>query len=552
MLFSKRVSLPCNGRNAHFGSRGPVFLLAFTLISLATFVASSNGATYYVDAAQGNDGNPGTEQAPWKTMDKVQATVGAGDVVNIRSGSYGGLAFDSASPHGTSWDAPITYVAEAGHTPTFSRISAKGVARRWHLVFDGLTVSTGTVQDVTAIDLKDASAIKILNCDIVGGYVPFKYAGLPAHGVRTLSETSETFNDITVDHCEITGFTKGIALAGRAGSGMTFSNNTIHNMSGSGIVLNASGTREGQPIVISGNHIYDQNPAVIRLDVFGQKSGTFQNGEVVTQAQTGASGTVVSQTGDSVRIIPRSLAPFTAGSGKTLSGQKSGATLASPTQVKYVEGEHGSGLEIRTRNVVVKNNIIHDYGNTRGIRCYPGHYDGQNGSPGGGYSNMLFENNLVYDTRNSSAVELPESGENFVFRNNTVIGQNRTGTGAYYYEAALTLWTVSGVNGSSVVIANNVLVGITGMPPSSAVVKGNVMYVLGGWQSGWQNASTFPGNIIVRQKGTKFHPGENVGMGRDYTIFAKIEGFVVFEPFGRGRKRISVYEELPQAESAQA
>lgn len=61
-----------------------------------------------------------------------------------------------------------------------------------------------------------------------------------------------------------------------------------------------------------------------------------------------------------------------------------------------------------------------------------------------------------------------------------------------------------------------------------------------------------PGNIIVRQKGTKFHPGENVGMGRDYTIYAKIEGYVVFETFARGRKRISVYEELPQVESAQA
>jgi large subunit ribosomal protein L27 len=54
------------------------------------------------------------------------------------------------------------------------------------------------------------------------------------------------------------------------------------------------------------------------------------------------------------------------------------------------------------------------------------------------------------------------------------------------------------------------------------------------------------GNIIVRQRGTKFHPGENVGMGRDHTIFAKQEGFVVFEKFARGRKRISVYSELPE------
>jgi len=52
------------------------------------------------------------------------------------------------------------------------------------------------------------------------------------------------------------------------------------------------------------------------------------------------------------------------------------------------------------------------------------------------------------------------------------------------------------------------------------------------------------GNIIVRQRGTKFHPGEGVGMGKDYTIFATREGFVTFEKMrGRnGQKRISVYE----------
>lgn len=52
------------------------------------------------------------------------------------------------------------------------------------------------------------------------------------------------------------------------------------------------------------------------------------------------------------------------------------------------------------------------------------------------------------------------------------------------------------------------------------------------------------GNIIVRQKGTKFHPGEGVGIGKDYTIFAIRPGYVTFERMhGRnGQKRISVYE----------
>ena len=56
-----------------------------------------------------------------------------------------------------------------------------------------------------------------------------------------------------------------------------------------------------------------------------------------------------------------------------------------------------------------------------------------------------------------------------------------------------------------------------------------------------------PGNIIIRQVGTVVHPGRNVGMGKDFTIFAKVEGFVKFERMGKDRKRVSVLplEEKP-------
>ncbi len=51
------------------------------------------------------------------------------------------------------------------------------------------------------------------------------------------------------------------------------------------------------------------------------------------------------------------------------------------------------------------------------------------------------------------------------------------------------------------------------------------------------------GNIIVRQLGTRIHPGANVGMGRDYTLFAKIDGVVAYERLGRSRKKVSIYAE---------
>ena len=49
------------------------------------------------------------------------------------------------------------------------------------------------------------------------------------------------------------------------------------------------------------------------------------------------------------------------------------------------------------------------------------------------------------------------------------------------------------------------------------------------------------GNILVRQRGTKIHPGNNVGIGKDDTLFALIDGAVKFEPHRRDRKQVSVY-----------
>jgi large subunit ribosomal protein L27 len=50
-----------------------------------------------------------------------------------------------------------------------------------------------------------------------------------------------------------------------------------------------------------------------------------------------------------------------------------------------------------------------------------------------------------------------------------------------------------------------------------------------------------PGNIILRQKGTRWHPGHNVGIGRDFTIYSHLEGTVKFERFGKDRQKVSVY-----------
>ncbi|MFD1929688.1 50S ribosomal protein L27 [Sporosarcina siberiensis] len=55
------------------------------------------------------------------------------------------------------------------------------------------------------------------------------------------------------------------------------------------------------------------------------------------------------------------------------------------------------------------------------------------------------------------------------------------------------------------------------------------------------------GSILYRQRGTKIHPGENVGRGSDDTLFAKIDGVVRFERLGRDKKKVSVYTEVKEA-----
>ena len=54
------------------------------------------------------------------------------------------------------------------------------------------------------------------------------------------------------------------------------------------------------------------------------------------------------------------------------------------------------------------------------------------------------------------------------------------------------------------------------------------------------------GNILVRQRGTKVHPGVNVGKGSDDTLFALVDGKVCYERLGRDKKQVSVYEEIAQ------
>ena len=60
----------------------------------------------------------------------------------------------------------------------------------------------------------------------------------------------------------------------------------------------------------------------------------------------------------------------------------------------------------------------------------------------------------------------------------------------------------------------------------------------------YSGQSVQAGSILIRQHGTRIHPGENVGMGRDYTLYARIDGIVKYEDRSGDRKQVSVYPQV--------
>jgi hypothetical protein len=190
-------------------------------------------------------------------------------------------------------------------------------------------------------------------------------------------------------------------------------------------------------------------------------------------------------------------------------------------QTSVAEGTantHGSGIAVRGNNLLIRGNIIHDCGNTRGIRFY------QSVFPDNGYQNITVENNLLYDMINDLAVELCDIGDNIVFRNNTVIGFHTSATQASArYDAALTLKPASLKNGSGFSMYNNILVGTLSINPgfTNYTENNNIIWSVEDWTVLTNNYATWRTSL----KGAKtiiFASGNNL-LRQD--VFASSGGF---------------------------
>jgi len=242
-------------------------LLVVLLLGVSPIAGECRGATYYLDAVNGDDGTAGTSNSPWRTLARAQSAVQVGDVVLLRDGSYG--VFSEAKDH-AGW---ITYKADSGHNPVFSNIEL-GAYPDYHnhyLHFEGITLERGSYWRDQLVWLYHASYVKLINLTFIGkGYTQedkstainlatcsnitmdglriYGLAGGPMSGYE-FGINSTYSSNVTVNNCDIANCRKSIVAWGDS---WTITNNHIHDGDGDGIL----GTGIANTDIVN-NHIHD-------------------------------------------------------------------------------------------------------------------------------------------------------------------------------------------------------------------------------------------------------------------------------------------------------
>ena len=365
-------------------------LLTMCLFSLVA-TTPATAATYYLDAVNGDDNNPGTSEQQWQTIIKAQSSVTDGDIVIIATGNYGDFV-EIDIPH-TDW---ITYQAADGATVTFNKITIRKISysgdlnsyltfrgiRIYHggayiravfhvRLYDCTFIGSGCTETRTnttsrAILLHTAEDVTIDGCTITGdGYGDVGYtsvSGIPNDGFSIAYNFGILFEssciDVTINDCDIGGC--NTAISGISQSGITVSNCYIHHASGDFITVSACNTDASgltDSIVIEYNHLY--------------------------------------------------------------AGYEYPATAEEPDIGWHNDGVQFNAVEIN--HVIIRGNKIHytdgDAMFLRGDRWATGNSD------------WLVENNLIYDTVRAPTLAVSQytvelfNCDSCVFRNNTIVGK---------------------------------------------------------------------------------------------------------------------------------
>ena len=215
-------------------------------LSLWLFLAPLAGAADYFVATDGNDGNPGSESQPWKTLQHAADTVGPGDTVSVHGGNYAGAYLETS---GTS-SQPIVFQAFAGETPSITADNSRTP--------DGFNLegaSWVTVQGFT-IDGRSRAGIRAVTCEHV------TLRDNHADGNGTWGIFTGFCDDVLIEDnvTANSGDQHGIYVS-NSGDRPVIRGNTVYGNNEAGIHMNGDGSEGGDGIisnaVVEDNVIYD-------------------------------------------------------------------------------------------------------------------------------------------------------------------------------------------------------------------------------------------------------------------------------------------------------
>jgi hypothetical protein len=434
----------------------------------------AGGATYYLDAVNGDDSNPGTSALPWKTVDKGWASLAPGDTVLLRTGSYGEI-YKTNYLNAGDW---ITWKADTGHTPEFTRIHVNNSsAKEVHLILDGLTIrrplDTSTLR---GIYFTYANYINCLNCTLIGNGISPGSSASNEEAIRYDNSTdvnvsnctirgwgtgrhdgwgcgvhgSGTTSNIKITDCNIMQSLRGIV---QGGTNTLIARNYIHNISSDGIIFS------GQDVTIEDNVVRDLELYTPVLSETPTETTWSSDGYVMTNpnAKWNTPGVgYVPSAGMKLRIYSGSHCVTGDSCATWIDGSQHDLMIASvdsdtqitllysikdanespaPHDVNYIIESyfHGDGMQMSAyqpdcQNIIIRRNKM--YGVHNQIWWLNNPSTSNPATRTYGTHNMLIENNLLYWHEGEPNVDKLSGGpqvqmsfiDGITFRNNTVSG----------------------------------------------------------------------------------------------------------------------------------
>ncbi len=371
-----------------------------TALILIAMIGSASAATYYLDAVNGNDSNPGTSGLPWKTLGKSQTEVLSGDTVILRSGSYG--SYEEVKVSRSDW---ITYRAADGEEPHFDKIRINGYDAAHniyesYLKFDGIIIDGS--DDGIWVSTLEVRYLKFHNMEIVGN--GYKYPSFDPNSDNTKGFFFAGSSDIDVYNCYIHG--NGNSLAESWPEITPHENAPVDTDAGNfgqGFNWGVYAYPGGSNITIRNCHI---EQCQVGMALAQATNSIIENNHVhhCTDDGINLGEGIENSTGEQTVIANNHIHDIVSFVNPNIGGHNDGIQLQGISGTSWVD----------YKNIIISGNQIHhimDQGMWLRV--------------GGLSNNWLLENNLVYDTPSGASPSVTLkilSVKNLTFRNNTVDG----------------------------------------------------------------------------------------------------------------------------------